>query len=95
MKVKELLMKPEAWTQNADARTSSGVGISLEKPEAVSFCILGAVDRVYKTESKRNRVAARIQASLGVKYYGEVVDWNDDPARTHAEVLALCEKLDI
>lgn len=91
MKMYELLAKPENWTKNANARDAQGNDLgSCFNPRAVSFCLIGALCKTYgmgETSRKPDRLLCDRLGNLSA--------WNDAPARTHAEVLALLHELDI
>lgn len=58
---------------------------------AVCWCLAGAIDRCYPS-SDNTLVRRLVQNKIGGI---GIADFNDDSARTHAEVLALVEELDI
>lgn len=110
MKAFELLSEPRSWTQSAYARDAAGEALvfpGLEPQEvtqapaaavskrAVCWDILGAIYRCYPV-AERPKMTARIAAHLqGEPPRRSVCEFNDDPRRTHAEVIALLKKLDV
>jgi len=92
MKIKELLAKPGAWTRYEYARTATGLPCSATSRQAVCWCLRGAVLYCYDTETKRLNVLDKLESAVKG---GFVVSYNDAPERTHAEILALVEKLDV
>ena len=94
-RVRALLEAPERWTQGAIACDGDGEMVSAHARTAVCWCMIGAI----------NRCAARARASVDVnlelrrlleKARGgtEPLDfWNDAPGRTHADVLALLDRV--
>jgi hypothetical protein len=99
-KVRDLLAVPERWTKEADARDAEGreSDENLFIYEGVSFvatcwCLSGAVHLV----APGAHLMAEFSRTLGVPPDGgslgrcSVVDWNDAPERTHADVLKLID----
>lgn len=81
----DLLEKPKGWTQGAYARDADGRDVNpYEKwrpsPEAVCFCLYGAL--------------AHVASQAGMEKTPFLVDplpstkWNDTPGRTQSEVVA-------
>ena len=90
-----LLSDPQSWTQSVEARGASGRQVHVLGRAARSFCLEGAIRRAAKdndelVEAIRFRVLGRARARLGD--WCALFEWNDDPTRTHAEVLALLDK---
>lgn len=95
MKVYELLDSKEKWTQGAQARNACGCVVDPLSLTATSWSLQGAIPRCYGTsytDRQANAVLKKIYSAIG-----NVMDyeWNDDPERTHAEVLTLAKELDI
>ena len=68
------------WTQEVEARDADGVEVFDDAEEAVCFCAVGALNRVgYSATAHR--------ALKGVVGGEDVVDWNDSPHRTQADVI--------
>lgn len=92
--VRELLSDPKRWTQNAFAKNSEGrsLGRFFAEEEACSWCLVGAVKHVYPTY-EWGEIYERLAKILGKQAFtlrSYVLGvWNDDPARTHQEVLDL------
>lgn len=87
---RELLTPEGAWTQGAFARVGRGGNpIGPAEPRAKCFCIVGALKRVCPWEAS---LAFRaLERAIGVRP-GDVVNWNDTPGRTQAEVLEVLDK---
>ena len=90
-----LMTPPGAWTQEALARDSQRNGVSRDSNQAVSYCIVGAI----------NRAKTMVEAQLGYEanvtqpLYEELsktqreesdepslANWNNDPNRTQADI---------
>lgn len=91
----DLLEKPGAWTQfdNPDeypdgetARDASGNSVPGDDPTAVCFCVFGAIERICPSPLVGREADRLLAASLGMST-GAIVDWNDAPERTQAEVV--------
>lgn len=95
MKPSELLAKPESWTQGCRARDMSGKQVLPYDPCAVSFCIIGALQRCYGNQSV-------YLSSTGQKYHNAILSnittdvsvFNDAAGRKHKEVLALLQTVE-
>lgn len=87
---KDLIRSPDKWTRDFYARDSDGVEVSPDNSTAVCWCALGAI--AYATNTDWNQFwslsSDTASALLGAAHVDEDVPaWNDDPARTHAEVM--------
>ena len=52
MKAKELLSRREAWTTGIIARDAEGHGVEATSQEAVSWCLIGALVKCYKSNQE-------------------------------------------
>ena len=92
MKVLELFSDPSTWVQGAYAANKEGIPLPIHDPFSVSFCLVGAISKCYKRDTKEFvEVEAKVLAELG----SPISYWNDEPGRTFQEVLDLVTKLDI
>ena len=94
------IAQPENWTQGAAARNANGYSMFADNPYAVQWCSTGVLDKVNPVDKTgRKFPAGQLNLTLGNHIngfyeqqlgedYEDVCGWNDDPARTHAEVLA-------
>lgn len=83
VKARELLSDPARWTQGCFARTIDGAKVRSRSKNAVCFCSVGAL----------RKVGGSAALGTAIDLLEAVVDdsidaWNDDPWRTHADVLA-------
>jgi hypothetical protein len=86
---------PERWTQGAYAKTAKRNKADPNSPRATCWCILGAVAAVTGDNPNRpdRAISSGLAAAAGVDAYNEcVIEWNDAPGRTHAEVLAAFDR---
>jgi len=103
MTTKEILIaarakieRPECWTQKAFAKTAKKNKAAPSSPRAACWCILGAVSAVTHDNPNlpaTSPITLSLAAAVGVDAYAEcVIMWNDERARTHAEVLAAFDR---
>ena len=93
VRTRELIADPKSWLQRNSARNSVGCTVGTRSSRAKSFCVLGALDRAsweLKTDLPSKTLRAPIKNHLPPS--SRVVDWNDAPRRTHAQVLRLLDK---
>lgn len=83
-KVRKLIENPENWTQGASARDRYGDFVDFDDPTACKFCLVGA--------------SAKVDYHVTLSYlifvpstHANIAEFNDDPNRTHAEVLQLID----
>jgi hypothetical protein len=93
MKAYELLSDPSKWTKYVLARSSDGLPVTPTSPAACQFCIVGALYHCY-TPEEAMKIWTQIDSEFYDKYKG-VGDWNDDPSRTHEEVIAFLKSKDL
>jgi len=90
MKIRELLKTPEKWTRGTFAKGIRGDSVHFASKHAVCWCLMGAVYQCYPT----NIIETTEKLATALKCpFQELAAWND--AHSHAEVLALVEKLDL
>ena len=88
-----LIATPQTWTQGEFARDAHGEPVNWRSPQAVQFCLWGALNRAaYEMTGDRHRsvgLADHAAAALrrGVTSLSRINDHG-----THAEVLALFDK---
>lgn len=73
-KVKALLSSPDRWTRGCLARDSEGEPTNLFGPDAVCWCLVGAIRKVEPDLIKNLFAVRKLKALLGGR---EVVDFND------------------
>jgi hypothetical protein len=83
-RARKLISKPERWTKGHSARDANGNKIyAVHSPDAVSFCVVGAIDR------SQPRGAYDFAATAAFRYrMDSVAAWNDRTSTTHEMVLA-------
>lgn len=95
-RVRELLSEPGRWTQGAKARTATGAECLALNPSAACWCLLGAM--VKCAPGRTDEVRADLTRALYSKVYwslpyGFFTEWHDNPKTTHADVLALLDRV--
>lgn len=99
MKVYELLSDPKAWMKGCYARNDLHSPTLATAHDAVCWCLEGAIQRCYPDPVAQVEAAYKLKAILEDRGYlsdGEShIEWNDDPGREHAEVVALCKEADV
>lgn len=89
--VAELLADEKRWTQGEFAKTASGQGCVPHNPNAVCFCLWGAMTRVYQSRDAHDKAVEKLQAVIG--RHQRIAQFND--THTHAEVLAAVKEAGI
>ena len=92
MKVGELLADPAHWTKHAMARDAFGTVIRINSPNATCWCLLGAIRHCYKSLPDIDSICDRIYAELP---RSGITSFNDNSETTHADIIAICNKLNI
>ena len=104
--VQNLLAKEESWTQCSMAKTSYETSVSPSHPEAVKFCMLGAIakcddryNNLHPSLAASDAEGAIIEAALRAHYIFKdhevlpgVACINDSPFTTHEVVVDLLAK---
>ena len=100
MKVKDLLDKEEKWIKGSyskhalvESTTPKGDKIMLPYGPAIGWCLLGAIGQCYGLAP--STIRAKVEAEIRGVYNTAIVEWNDAPERTFADIRQLVEKLDI
>jgi hypothetical protein len=87
---RELIAK--GWTQGNAARRADGKDALLSDPDATCFCSFGAVVLASRGCETSGEALTALRRSISGNNGRSIVDWNDDPSRTQAEVLAAFDK---
>lgn len=86
---RNLISKPENWTQDDFAKTADGSGTYSCSDEAVCWCSLGALIKVSPPD-ENNQTKKPAKLALRKAMGGAIAIFND--AHTHAEVIAAWDK---
>jgi len=85
VRARELIADERRWCRRTFARGWGGIPVPLQSAAARRFCAVGAVLRAGRELGVPINHAHR---ALEWQTVRPVQDWNDDPARTHRDVLA-------
>jgi hypothetical protein len=92
---RELLAAPESWTKNVFARDASGTKVCTSDLRAVCWCLKGAMSVAATAHGLIDDFTPLTDAEMLLeKLLGDrpVAPWQDEPERTHEEVLALLDR---
>lgn len=92
--VRTRLATPERWTQGKNARNGQGEEVEATAKNAVCWCLDGATQVEAGQFSKLylNTLICLNQACQHINGKRHFFDWQDEPTRTHAEVLDLIDR---
>lgn len=79
----------KGWTQKISARNNDGLPVHPEDNRAVCWCSIGAINRAYADFSGRNWALEKL--SLVIDDIN-IMGWNDQPFRTHDQVIKVFEQ---
>jgi hypothetical protein len=88
-----LVSPPGTWIQKDIAKDAAGDGISAFNPDAVCFCMMGAIHRAAFDKGIKRFDPARADAIHALKFvvqgegFSSIPDFNDAKKRTQREVL--------
>jgi hypothetical protein len=96
MKAHELLNSPETWCQESPAEDRQGNKLQALDPEAVKWCALGAIQKVYPP-SQWTEAMDHLLRALSVSEHGLaqmtnsdkaccLMEWNDDRRSSFLEI---------
>lgn len=80
---------PEKWTKGVGARDAGGTAVDPQESWAVCFCSLGAVGVATDDITSYEACIGYLRRAIGDN---PIIDWNDAPYRTHAEVMAAFDR---
>lgn len=92
---RKLIERPECWTKGQAAKDVFGLVAYGEFDRAVCWCAVGAVDRICGRYLKRFNTAIaalKVQMPADPGLHQNIFRFNDDPATTHADILALFDR---
>jgi len=84
VRARELLVDERSWCQRSFARGWLDIPVPSQSAFARRYCALGAIMRAGRELGLPVKEAAK---ALEWQTVRPVADWNDDPRRTHAEVI--------
>ena len=97
-RAKEILTPDGVWIQRGYSWESPSVAVSVPVPQAMCFCVLGAMDRAHwelepSDEESPFGGGPEAISALGrhISQLTSIPEWNDHPGRTKESVLALLD----
>lgn len=93
MKAYQLLEKPEAWTKGAAARDRDGRSVDFNHPDAICWCVTGAIEKCYPCNISNRDARNRLKAA--VRAVDWIHKWNDAQTTTHSQVLEVLKACDV
>ncbi len=90
MKLKDFFTDKSKWTQGAYARDKHDHMRLTSSPNAVKYCLMGAVMNFYQSRDQQRTIDA-----IAREVKDNIADWNDAKQRTFEDIKVLIEKLDI
>jgi hypothetical protein len=92
-------MKPsdyirKGWTQGAFARNAAGDAIGSYSPNAVYWCLYGALCAAYPDDAEWIKAYNKVRLEIQKKSLFDIpISWNDSEQRIQAEVILLLESV--
>jgi hypothetical protein len=105
MKAHELLSSPDTWCQESPAKDTRGVKVPALHPQAVKWCALAAIQKVYpplQWEEAMDRLLCAL--SVSEKGIGQLsksdkacclMEWNDDRNSSFREIRQILLEADV
>jgi hypothetical protein len=96
-KAQDKIRDPKNWTQDTYARDETGASVKAHSPAAVCFCSLGAIESFFHSEEFDGLEVMHARdflytAANQIADGRTVANYNDDPDRTHDEIMALWDR---
>ena len=97
--MRSLLTYPANWTQCVEATDCNGNSVRAADRNARNWCLIGACMKVER--SLNTRALTTIKATSAYEYWKAVVytgyepslvDFNDSPTTTHADIMAILDE---
>lgn len=93
MKPSELLNSPDKWTKGSAAKTKDGIPIYSGNPEAYSFCLYGALNKCFESDTILYDINYnKIRDVLKSKFLS---GFNDAPKTTYEDIINVLKKCDL
>lgn len=89
MKVHELLSNETRWAKNEFSVNMKGKPVAPNSPDAVRWCVVGAIVKCYREDNDINNVIDKLEAN-GIQ---SIEKWNDKS--TYETVIEKLKELDI
>lgn len=93
-KIIDLFNKPGAWGQGRLAVNSAGVVVNTSDPQAVKFCLVGAIFKLFPDTYERGAVKDFICGQLKLTpSFGSLIEINDAKDQTCQNVISILKSL--
>jgi hypothetical protein len=88
-RIRARIATPEKWTKGWHARDRLHCAVLYESPNAVSFCLDGAL-RLETPKEIQPEVRVLLESCVPYRM-NDFISWQDKPERTHADILRLID----
>ena len=105
MKAHELLSSPDVWCQESPAQDALGNKVNADHPEAVKWCALAAIQKVYpplQWEKAMDRLLRALDVSeKGISQLSKsdkaccLMEWNDDRRSSFQDIREILLQADV
>lgn len=96
MKIHELYSDESKWCRGASAITISGNPTHSASPEAVAWCLIGAVNKCYRENLEKEEIFNRIVEKIHEKHgINGILNFNDKFTNTFEQIKELVTELDV
>lgn len=89
MTLQKLFSNRKHWTTEAYARSTTGRVVKSESPDAVCWCLRGAVYKCYPQSEAQDRVLKKLDRFLRGSGFYNIVFFNDSPDTTFDQIQRL------
>lgn len=88
MLIQTLFRKEDRWIQRDMAIDAQRRSVDVSDPEAVCFCLAGALTRCYPDSTARQKAIRKISRVLArtFNWHGGIIGWNDESVRTITDI---------
>ena len=84
----ELLDTPDKWTQGLAARDANGDSVYSSAPEAVCWCLEGAICKVFReTNRPWSKPYFKMKRALTRVLKDDYISFNDKPTTTYEDII--------
>jgi hypothetical protein len=94
MTLQELFTDESRWTKDAFARNAKGKARGPLEPDAVRWCLMGALDFCYGPKS-RQQATLRRKIETSPSYHTGIAQFNDSTETTFADIRKVIEEANV
>jgi hypothetical protein len=94
--LRQLFSGPSKWCKNSNARDANDRAVAWDSPNAVKFCFIGGLYRVYEDSNKRRKVVEKIKKAIN-KFHKDddnivwISAFNDNPKTSFSDIKKVIE----